>query len=218
MNRMPSPARPPAPGDPLAAPMAPDPLASTPLGHDEAAPLWRVHIPTVDETCVRVRCRQPAGTGPWPVSRALAELSRLGVRPSDRFRSLGSGRGQPLIHAQEATWRGLAVHLESVTTSGGRVVEAALALPAMDEVVGGVDEDSWWELVDTFAAAVDAVHGALVDGEPVDLEPAVSARDWRRRVADHVGLLLPARAEVAWEASASPYTALPLSGLSVVLR
>ena len=215
---MQSPVRPPAPGDPLAAASAPRPLPSTPPAPDAAAPLWRVRIPTVDETCVRVRCRQPAGAGPWPISRALADLSRLGLHPSDRFRSLGSGRGRPLLHAQEATWRGLAVHLESVTTSGGRVVEAALALPAMDEVVGEVDEDAWWELIDIFAAAVDASHGALVDGEPVDLEPAASAREWRRRVADHIGLLLPARTEVMWEASASVYAALPLSGLEVVLR
>ena len=36
------------------------------------------------------------------------------------------------------------------------MVEAALALPGMDEVVLRVDEDSWWELVDVFATAVDA--------------------------------------------------------------
>jgi hypothetical protein len=183
-----------------------------------ALPLWRVHIPTVEESCVRVRCRQAAGTGPWPLSTALTELGRLGVRATERFRSLGSGRGQPLIHSQEAAWRGLAVHLESLVSSGGAVVEAALALPAMDEVVRSVDEDSWWDLVDAFAAAVDAVHGALVDGEPLDLGPPDSAREWRRRAGDHLALLVPEGVELDWEPAASAYTALPLSRLTVVLR
>ncbi len=183
-----------------------------------AAPLWRVHIPTVDESCIRVRCRQPAGSGPWPLTTALVELARLGVRPTERFRSLGAGRGRPLIHSQEAEWRGLSVHLELVVTSGGEVVEAALALPGMDEVVLGVDEDPWWELVDTFAAAVDATHGALVDGEPVDLTPAGTELGWRRRIGDHLGLLLPEGTEVEWGFTAAVYATLPASGLAVILR
>jgi len=181
-------------------------------------PLWRVHIPTVDESCVRVRCRQPAGAGPWPLSIALTELGQLGLRVTERFRSLGTGRGQPLIHAQEASWRGLAVHLESVVTSGGAVVEAALALPGMDEVVLRVDEDSWWELVDVFAAAVDATHGALVDGEPVDLTPPASSRGWRRRIGDHLALLVPSGTDAGWAPTGSLYTSLPSSRLEVVLR
>jgi hypothetical protein len=181
-------------------------------------PLWRVHIPTADESCVRVRCRQPAGTGPWPLSTAITELARLGLHVTERFRSLGTGRGQPLIHAQEASWRGLPVHLESVVTSGGAVVEAALALPGMDEVVLRVDEDSWWELVDAFVAAVDATHGALVDGEPVDLTPPPSPRGWRRRIGDHLALLVPSAAEVSWAPAGSLYMSLPSSRLQVVLR
>jgi hypothetical protein len=183
-----------------------------------AAPVWRVHIPTVEESCIRVRCRQPAGSGPWPLTTALVELARLGVRPTERFRSLGTGRGRPLLHAQEAEWRGLAVHLEQVVTSGGEVVEAALALPGMDEVVLCVDEDQWWELVDAFAAAVDASHGALVDGEPVDLTPAGTPLGWRRRIGDHLGLLVPEGTETAWGCSATVYTTLPSSGLAMVLR
>ncbi|MGA3183599.1 MAG: hypothetical protein ABSE52_03245 [Candidatus Dormibacteria bacterium] len=183
-----------------------------------AALLWRVHIPTVDESCIRVRCRQPAGSGPWPLTTALVELARLGVRPTERFRSLGTGRGRPLIHSQEAAWRGLPVHLESVVTSGGEVVEAALALPGMDEVVLCVDEDPWWELVDTFAAAVDATHGALVDGEPVDLTPAGTELGWRRRIGDHLGLLLPDGTKVEWGFTATVYATLPASGLAVILR
>jgi hypothetical protein len=183
-----------------------------------AAPVWRVHIPTVEESCIRVRCRQSAGSGPWPITTALVELGRLGVRPTERFRSLGTGRGRPILHSQEAEWHGLPVHLESVVTSGGEVVEAALALPGMDEVVPRVDEDSWWELVDAFAAAVDATHGALVDGEPVDLTPAGTELGWRRRIGDHLGLLLPEGTEVEWGCTATLYATLPSSGLVVVLR
>jgi hypothetical protein len=193
-------------------PDAPDPEAGG------AAPLWRVHIPTVEESCVRVRCRGQAGAGPWPLSSALTELGRLGLRATERFRSLGRGRGQPLLHAQEASWRGLDVHLESVVTVGGAVVEAALALPGMDEVVARVDEEAWWELVDVFAAAVDAAHGALVDGEPVDLTPAEGPRAWRRRIRDHLALLVPEAVEEAWEPAACLYTTLPASRLQVVLR
>lgn len=183
-----------------------------------SVPLWRVHIPTVDESCIRVRCRQPAGAGPWPLSIALTELGRLGLRVSERFRSLGTGRGQPLVHAQEASWRGLAVHLELVVTSGGAVVEAALALPGMDEVVLRVDEDLWWELVDVFATAVDATHGALVDGEPVDLTPPASPHGWRRRIGDHLALLVPSGTDAGWAPVGSLYTSLPSSRLEVVLR
>jgi hypothetical protein len=222
MIRLPSSARPPAReqlsdrGD--GARTGPD----GPAGEDEttlaAAPIWRVHIPTVEESCVRVRCRQAAGSGPWPLTTALVELARLGVRPTERFRSLGTGRGRPLVHSQEAEWRGLTVHLESVVTSGGGVVEAALALPGMDEVVVCVDEDPWWELVDAFAAAVDATHGALVDGEPVDLTPAATEAGWRRRLGDHLGLLLPEGTEVEWGCTATVYATLPASGLEVILR
>ena len=183
-----------------------------------APPPWRVHIPTVEESCVRVRCRRPAGSGPWPLSSALTELGRLGLRPTERFRSLGRGRGQPLLHSQEAEWRGLDVHLELVVSSGGEVVEAALALPGMDEVVRRVGEDEWWELVDLFAAAVDAAHGALVDGEPLDLEPAGPALDWRRRIGDHLALLLPAALGAESGPAAFAYTTLPASELSVLLR
>ncbi len=180
---------------------------------------WRVHIPTAGETCLRVRCGQDAATGGWPLPRALVELGRLGLRPTERFRSLGAGRGRPLLHSQEAGWRGLPVHLESVVSERGTVVEAALALPGMDEVVAEVDEAAWWELADTFCAAVDAVHGALVDGEPLRMEPAVRDEEWPRRLRDHVGLLVPeALTGVTWEPSGDVYTSLPMSRLAVVLR
>jgi hypothetical protein len=184
----------------------------------EAPGAWRVHIPTVGETCVRLRCEGEAGTGPWPLSRALAELGRLGLRPTERFRSLGRGKGQPLLHSQEASWRGLGVHLESTLTEGGRTVEAALALPGMDEVVQSADEPSWWELADTFAAAVGGRHGALTDGEPVEMEAAGGEAEWRRRLGRHLGLLVPERAAAAIAPWGDLYTRLPMSGLTVVLR
>jgi len=181
-------------------------------------PEWGVHIPTADETCARVRCRDPEGSAPWPLSRAMVDLGRLGLLPTERFRSLGSGRGRPLLHSQEAQWRGLPVHLESLVLSSGGVVEAALALPGMDEVVEQVDETCFWELIDTFAAAVDAAHGALVDGEPLELEPAADGPGWRRRLGDHVGLLVPDSTGTDWGPLGAVYTSLPVSRLTVVLR
>ncbi len=179
---------------------------------------WRVLIPTADETCVRVRCREPAGKGPWPLSRALVELGHLGLQPEERFRSLGAGRGQPLLQSQEASWHELPVHLESLVTAGGRLVEAALALPAMEELIARVDESSWWELVDVFAAACDAAHGAVVDGEPLELEPAADAAGWRSRLADHLALLVPGRFADQLPPAGAVYTSLPMSSLTVVLH
>jgi hypothetical protein len=98
------------------------------------------------------------------------------------------------------------------------VVEAALALPPMEEVAARVDESSWWELVDAFAAAADAAHGALADGEPVELEPASSPAGWRRRLGDHLGLLLPAGIAGELAPAGAVYTFLTESRLVVVLR
>jgi hypothetical protein len=179
---------------------------------------WRVHIPTVEETCVRLRCEGDAESAPWPLARALVELGRLGLRPTARFRSLGRGRGQPILHSQEASWRGLEVHLESAVTEGGRTVEAALALPGMEEVVQSADEPSWWELADTFAAAVGGRHGALADGEAVEMEDAGATSEWRRRLGRHLGLLVPERVAAAISPCGDLYTRLPMSGLTVVLR
>jgi hypothetical protein len=179
---------------------------------------WGVHIPTVAETCVRLRCEGEAGAGPWPLARALVELGRLGLRPTERFRSLGRGRGQPLLHSQEASWRGLDVHLVSAVTEAGRTVEAALALPGMDEVVQSADEPSWWELADTFAAAVGGRHGALSDGEPVEMEEAVGMAEWRRRLGRHIGLLVPETVAAGISPWGDLYTRLPMSGLTVILR
>lgn len=173
---------------------------------------WRVHPATAATTCFRLFCLQHEG-GPWPLARALADLAGLGVRPSERFRSLGAGRGHPLLHSQECSWEGITIHLEA--RAGG---EAALELPAGDELVGSVDEDSLWRLVDVFAAAVDARHGALTDGEAAD--PALPESDaaWRRRLRHHLGVLIPAYAGVEWGAEAAPYRLLERSRLLVVLR
>jgi hypothetical protein len=86
-----------------------------------------------------------------------------------------------------------------------------IQLPGTDEVVLCVDEEPWWELVD-------ATHGALVDGEPVDLTPAGTDLGWRRRTGDHLGPLLPEGTEVEWGGTATLYATIPSSGLTVVLR
>ena len=114
-------------------------------------------------------------------STAVAPILRaFGLQPHERFRSLGAGHGQPLLQSQEASWHELPVHLEPVVTAAGRLVEAALALPAMEELIARVDESSWWELVDVFAAACDAAHGALVTASrstssPPPMPPAGAA-------------------------------------------
>ena len=196
----------------------PSPAGRCGVSGSAGALSWRVHIPAVGETWIRVRCREAAGTGPWPLSRALAELGRMGLRPVDRFRSLGAGRGQPLIHSQEAEWRGLAAHLESTVTVGGAVVEAALSLPGMDEIVPSVGEDDWWDLVDVFAAAVGAGHGALGDGEPLAPRMPADRAGWRHRIGDHIGLLVPEETGTDWSPLAGAYTPLPTSRLWVLLR
>jgi hypothetical protein len=179
---------------------------------------WRVCIPTADQTCVRLRCGDAAERVPWPLSRALVELVRFGLRPSGRFRSLGAGRGRPLIHSQQAEWCGLPVHLESLVTQGGRVVEAALEAPPMDRVMQHAEERAWWGLVDVFARAVDGVHGALTDGEAVVMEPAPDAAEWCRRLRRHVGILVPDRLASSLAPAGAAYRYLPTSGLTVVLR
>jgi hypothetical protein len=179
---------------------------------------WRVHLPTVNETGVRVRCAPYHQGAPWPLSRAIVDLGRMGVRPTERFRSLGAGHGQPLIHSQEAEWRGLAVHLEAIADRTG-TVESTLALPSMDEILrAGVEESEWWGLVDAFCAAVDALHGAIVDDEAVELEAPADRLAWGRRLSDHLGLLVPEDVELPWRPYAEAYTTLPLSRLTVVLR
>ncbi|MFN2569806.1 MAG: hypothetical protein ABR564_09440 [Candidatus Dormibacteria bacterium] len=178
-------------------------------------------MPTALETCIRVAAAPAGDAGPWPLSRALAQLAPLGVRAEERFRALGSGRGRPLIHSQEARWHGLPVELEAISCrEPGTLDEVALALPSHTEMLAAddVDESAFWELVDTFAAAVDARHGAIVDGEAILLEPPAGQVGWQRRFSRHFGLLVPAEVARCWPPAAAPYRRLPRSDLLVVLR
>lgn len=182
------------------------------------APAWAIHLPTAAATCVRLRLRPRDEHDPWPFVLALTELRQLGATGAERFRSLGRGRGEPVLASQDMVWRGCPLHLLTLAAADG-VREASLELPSWDELVGGeATEADFWELVDVVAAAVGARHGAIGDGEPLDA-PAVARPGWEDAVARHLAVLLPGAdaAEVgAWRAAR--YRDLPLSGLVVLLR
>lgn len=174
---------------------------------------WSVHLPTADETCVRLRLRPRDARDPWVFTLAVTELTQQGATAEERFRSLGAGRGEPLLASQEMRWHGCPLHLETLLARGGER-EAALSLPSWDELCQAPDstEEDLWALVDAFAAAVDADCGAVVDGEP--LEPGAAPQPER-----HVALLLPAtRLDGLEPWRAARYRDLPRSGLTVLLR
>lgn len=176
-------------------------------------PAWSVHLPTADATCVRLRLRPRGPTDPWPFSLALTRLAALGAVGEERFRSLGAGRGEPLLASQELRWHGCPLHLETTLERDGRR-EVSLSLPAWDELAtGDAVEDDLWELVDALAAAVDAERGALGDGEALDDGLP------QRALARHLALLVPEGDAQAWPlGGAARYRDLPLSGLAVLLR
>jgi hypothetical protein len=183
---------------------------------------WAIHLPTADETCIRVSLRPRDERDPWPFSLALTELQSLGAVGEGRFRALGSGHGEPLLVSQELVWRGCPVHLETLRARDGSR-EAALALPSWDELCDQAEavEEDFWELVDAFASAVGAGHGAIVDGEPLDLAspPIGTSAAWQPLLDRHLALLVPEH--VAAELSgcrAVHYRDLPRSGLAVLLR
>jgi hypothetical protein len=181
---------------------------------------WSVHLPTAGETCVRV-CLRPREAGdPWPFSLVLTELARLGAVGEGRFRALGSGHGEPLLAAQELRWRRCPAHLETLVGRDGRR-EAALSLPSWDEMCTQAEatEEDFWDLVDGFAAAVDAEHGAIVDGEPLELEAPREPRGWEPVLARHLAVLVPVGLAGAVPAGrAAHYRDLSHSGLAVLLR
>ena len=163
-------------------------------------PTWSVHLPTVDRTCVRLALRPRSAGDPWPFTLALSALSRLGASApeGERFRSLGAGRGVPLLASQELTWQGCALHLEAATHRDGSG-EVVLELPPWDELTASAaSEAELWELVDAVATAVDAVHGTVGDGEAQLVTTAAAQGDQGWLAAD--------------------YRELPLSGLHVLLR
>lgn len=181
-----------------------------------AAPSWRVHLPTALETRVRALSRVDPGA-PWPSSRAVAALLDAGAVRSGPPRSVGAGRGLPLIASHPLRWAGVEVEVECLLLGAG-AVECNLVAPPWDELAAAdAPEEAWWELVDGVLAAVDARHGALVDGEAVDLgEP--SPVTLRARLRRHLGLLVSDDLVAAAGAGACLYRRLPRSGLALLLR
>jgi hypothetical protein len=177
-------------------------------------PAWAVHLPTADETCIRLRLRPRQERDPWAFSLAITELARQGAAARERFRALGSGHGEPLLASQELLWRRCPLHVEALLARDGSR-EAALALPSWDELCDDPDatEDDFWALVDGFAAAVDAESGAIVDGEPLEPSPRPPGID------RHLAVLVPAAAVEGVDGwRAAHYRDLPRSGLAVLLR
>lgn len=174
---------------------------------DIAAPAWRVHLGTADATCVRFAIPRPRDQDPWPLSAVVAGVATAGAVRNDRPHAAGAGRGVPIIHRQEMRWQGCPLLLESHVLAGS--AELSLELPAWDELVEHVDsEELVWELIDTVADGCDAHWGAIGDGEALGVQP-----DLRR----HAGVLVPSRGLDAF-GTTNPYTVLPRSGLTVLLR
>ena len=172
-----------------------------------ARPSWRVHIGTAGVTCFRFAAGPLRDADPWPLSRAVADVASLGATRADRPHAVGSGRGVPIIHRQEMRWHGCDLHLEAQHIAG--LAEVCAELPAWDELTECIEnEDEVWDLIDTVAAACDARWGALGDGEALGDAP-----DLRR----HAGVLVAERDSRAFGITHA-YTALPKSGLFVLLR
>jgi hypothetical protein len=178
---------------------------------------FSVHLGSADTTRIHLGPGPRRRTDPWPLPRALTELAAVGAVRTQAPRTLGSGRGMPLLSAQDLTWSGRTVHLDVRGDDDDRLgVEAFLELPAWDELVAaGVSEESVWELVDVAAAALGATAGVIADGEaPLPGEPCADVVAALRR---HLGVLVP-------EGTPDPgpvacrYRTLPRCGLEVLLR
>lgn len=181
-----------------------------------AAPPWSIHLGSALETRFHFGLPRWRASDPWPLPRALTELSRLGALRTEAPRTLGSGRGMPLLSAQSLSWCGLAVYAE-MRGDAASGVEALLELPSWDDLVAGApDEDSVWDLVDVVAAALAAGSGVIADGA-APLLAEVRGDDWRGALRRHLGVLV-AEASVDPGAAASSYRVLPRSGLEVLLR
>ena len=180
----------------------------------QADPAWSVHLGTALETRVLLELGRLRPGDPWPLPRALTELGRLGAVRDRPPRTLGSGRGMPLLSAQQLLWSGCAIQLECRGDGAG--AEAALELPSWDELVdAAAGEDAVWELIDTFAAAVDGTAGVITDGEAA--LPADVGGGWLGALRRHVGVLVAA-GELDPGPAGCRYRVLPRSGLEVVLR
>ena len=175
-----------------------------------------MHLPTALET--RVRAIGRAGPrDPWPSARALDALLAAGAERVGPPRAVGAGAGRPLIASQLLRWAGVELEVECVAMTED-VVESNLVAPPWDELAGGAPgEDAWWELADVFLAAVDARHGALVDGEAVELDEP-SPATLHLLVRRHLALLVPESLAGCAGAAADAYRLMPRSGLVVLLR
>ncbi len=177
---------------------------------------WGVHLPTALETRVRAVGRHEPGA-PWPSARALSAALAAGAVRSGPPRTVGGGRGVPLITGQQLRWAGVDLELECVADRRG-AVECDLVAPPWDELVtSAADEEEWWDLVDAVLAAVDARHGAVVDGEALDPEEPSSAT-LGARLRRHLGVLVPQHLAAVAGTGAVAYRALPRSGLVLLLR
>ena len=123
-------------------------------GEMATPPRWRVHLPTADQTCVRLALPRLGERAPWPLARVLAELASLGATPTERTRALGSGRGTPVIASSELRWHGCPLAVESFHDVSGGAGELAISAPSWDELTALLPgEDAYWELIDTTADA-----------------------------------------------------------------
>ena len=179
---------------------------------------WAVHLPTADQTCVRLAIAPRGPADPWPFTVAVTELGRLGATGRERFRSLGRGTGEPLLASQELAWHGCSLHLESRLDREGRG-ELSLELPCWDELCQrDATEDDFWDLVDALAAAASPTHGAVTDGEALDPAPPRTRAECERALDRHLALLLPPGSAELSASRAARYRELPRSGLAVLLR
>ena len=137
-------------------------------------------LATAGATWVRLAVGPPPAGAPWTAARALEALRSCGARLRGRPDVLGAGRGEPLLARHDLEWGGIPLHLECRRHREGDG-EVALEAPPWDELVEAVDTEAFWDLVDTLAAAVDAVGGGLGDEDAVIAVPAVGIR--ARRLA-----------------------------------
>ncbi|HEX3604768.1 MAG TPA: hypothetical protein VH134_02510 [Candidatus Dormibacteraeota bacterium] len=180
------------------------------------APAWAVHLPTALETRVRSWTEHHA-RDPWPSARALSALVAEGATRDGPPRTAGAGRGLPILSAQRLRWCELDLEMEFHAGRDARV-ECNLIAPSWDELAAApTTEDAWWELVDAFCAAVDARHGAVVDGEALDPDEPTPA-GLAARLRRHLGLLVPEHLAAAAGSRADAYRILPRSGLTLLLR
>lgn len=163
---------------------------------------------------MRYMLRPGARTGA-AFSEGLGQLRAGGLAPVGRFRSLGSGKGEPLTASHTLTAAGLEFEFEVLV--GGGVREAAFTAPGWTELQQALDEDSWWNLVDRLAAAVGARFGALGDGEALAPELPSSASGWNVLMWRHMGILVPRLLEPDLQ-MAQLYRMLPQSHLQLFLR